>query len=499
MLKNKKFGITISVLLFVAILLMEDFDPSKSHLNIMAAIAVLMAVLWITEAIPLSVTSLIPLIFYPLTGILTAEEIAASYINSIIFLFLGGFLIAISMEEWNLHKRIALKLITLLGGSPISIVIGFMIAGAFLSMWISNTATALMLLPIALAIISKLEDQFNKKQIHNFSLVLLFSVAYSCTLGGLATLIGTPPNLVLVQTLNILFPEAPKISFSSWMMLAVPVSILMLFAVGFLLTKVLFKIDKHVKLDKNFVKEEYGKLGKISFEEKSVSIIFCLTALLWIFRSNINFGIFEIPGWANLLPTSDFINDGTVAITMAFILFLIPAKNKSRAILDNKAFMKVPWGIILLFGGGFALAKGFSSTGLSNYIGEQLSGLSSFPPILIIIITAALISFLTELTSNTATTQMILPILASVSIAMQLNPLLLMLTATLSASMAFMLPVATPPNTIIFASSRLKISEMAKTGFALNILGVIIVSLVVYFLGSYIFDLSTYPVWAEIK
>jgi len=499
MLKSKKLGIAIGVLLFAAVLLIGDIEPSKSHLNIMAAIAVLMAVLWITEAIPLSVTSLIPLIFYPLTGILTADEIAASYINSIIFLFLGGFLIAISMEEWGLHKRIALKLITVFGGSPSSIVIGFMISGAFLSMWISNTATALMLLPIALAIISKLEDQFGEKQTHNFSLILLLSIAYSCTLGGVATLVGTPPNLVFVKTLNILFPEAPEISFSGWMLLAVPVSLLMLFSAGLLLTRVLFKIDKNVKLDKNYIKEEYGRLGNVSFEEKAVSIVFVITALLWIFRSTINFGIFEIPGWANLLPTSNFINDGTVAISMAFILFLIPAKSKRRTILDNNAFAKVPWGIILLFGGGFALAKGFSSTGLSHYIGEQLSGLSFFPPIFVIIITAALISFMTELTSNTATTQMILPILASVSIAMELNPLLLMLTATLSASMAFMLPVATPPNTIIFASNRLKISEMAKTGLALNILGIIIVSLFVYFLGSYIFDLNTFPGWAKIN
>jgi sodium-dependent dicarboxylate transporter 2/3/5 len=496
MLNRQKFGIALGIILFTVILLLEDFDPSRSHLNVMAAIAVLMAVLWITEAIPLSVTSLIPLILYPLTGILTADEIAASYINSIIFLFLGGFLIAISMEEWGLHKRIALKLITVFGGSPNSIVIGFMIAGAFLSMWISNTATALMLLPIALAIISKLEDKFSEKQTHNFSLIILLSIAYSCTLGGLATLVGTPPNLVFVQTVNILFPEAPEISFSSWMLLAVPVSMIMLMAAGSLLTRVLFKIDRNIRLDSDFVNEEYSKLGKTSFEEKYVSIIFCFTALLWIFRSNINFGILEVPGWSNLLPSSDFINDGTVAISMAFILFLIPSKNKNRTILDSKAFLKVPWGIILLFGGGFALAKGFSSTGLSNYIGEQLSGLSSFPPIIIIIITAAMISFLTELTSNTATTQMILPILASVSIAMQLNPLLLMVTATLSASMAFMLPVATPPNTIIFASSRLKISEMAKTGFALNILGIIIVSLLVYFLAGYIFDSNTFPVWA---
>jgi sodium-dependent dicarboxylate transporter 2/3/5 len=499
MQKSKKFGIAVGTIFFVLVLFIGDLDPANPQLNTMAAIAVLMAVLWITEAIPLSVTSLIPLVFYPLTGILGADEIASSYINSIIFLFLGGFLIAISMEEWGLHKRIALKLITIFGGSPSSIVIGFMISGAFLSMWISNTATALMLLPIALAIISKLEDQFGEHKTHNLSLILSLSIAYSCTLGGVATLVGTPPNLVLVKTLNILFPEAPEISFSSWMLLAVPVSLIMLITMGFLLTKVLFRVHTDVKLDKSFIKEEYKKLGRITFEEKAVSIIFFLTALLWIFRNNINFGFLEIPGWSNLLPTSDFINDGTVAISMAFLLFLIPAKRKSRSILDHTAIVKVPWGIILLFGGGFALAKGFSSTGLSHFIGEQLSGLSTLSPIFIIVITAATISFLTELTSNTATTQMILPILASVSIAMGLNPLLLMLTATLSASMAFMLPIATPPNTIIFASGRIKIPEMAKTGFALNITGIIIVSLLVYFLGSLIFDLSSFPAWAKLN
>jgi sodium-dependent dicarboxylate transporter 2/3/5 len=499
MKKSKKLGLILGILFFTIPLLIEDLDYSNPQLNTMAAIAVLMAVLWITEAIPLAVTSLIPLIFYPITGILGADEIASSYINSIIFLFLGGFLIAISMEEWNLHRRIALKLITIFGGSPSSIIIGFIISGAFLSMWISNTATALMLLPIALAIISKLEDQFDEKQVHNFSIILLLSIAYSCTLGGVATLIGTPPNLVFVKTLNILFPEAPEISFSGWMLLAVPVSITMLLAMGFVLTKVFFKTDKYIRLNKSFMSEEYKKLGRVSFEEKAVAVVFCITAFLWIFRSNINLGFLVIPGWSNLIPTSEFINDGTVAIGMAFLLFLLPAKRKNRSILDHTVFSKVPWGIILLFGGGFALAKGFSSTGLSIYIGEQLSGLSSLSPFFILIITAALISFLTELTSNTATTQMILPILASVSVAMGLNPLLLMITATLSASMAFMLPVATPPNTIIFASGRLKIPEMARTGFALNIIGIITVCLLVYFLGTFLFDLDILPAWAELN
>ncbi len=495
----KKIGLIVGLVAALIIYLFGNFDPSNPQVTVMAAIAALMAVWWITEAVPLAVTSLIPLILFPVFGILKSNEIAGSYINSIIFLFLGGFMIALAMEKWGLHKRIALKVITLFGGSPNSIVFGFMVSAGFLSMWISNTATAIMMLPIAIAIISRMENQFGKESTHNFTLALLLGVAYACTLGGMATLVGTPSNLVFVKTLNIMFPDAPEISFGNWMLMALPVTLIMIFVMSLILTKVIYKFDHSLKVDSEFIKEEYLKLGKMKFEEKTVSIIFAFTAFLWIFRTDINIGIFIIPGWSNLFSYSDFINDGTVAITMAFILFLIPSKNERTTLLNNEVFAKILWGIILLLGGGFALAMGFTVTGLSLYIGEQLSGLSFLPHFIMIIIVAATISFLTELTSNTATTQMILPILASVSIALGMNPMLLMLTATLSASMAFMLPVATPPNTIIFASGRIKIYEMAKSGIALNIIGIIVVSIIVYFLGTMIFDLGTMPAWAIVE
>lgn len=497
MQRHKLFGYIAGTIAFVSLMIVGDFDPTRPQINTMSAIAALMAVLWITEAIPLAATSLIPIIFFPLTGILSTEEIASSYINSIIFLFLGGFLIAIAMEEWNLHKRIALKIIMIFGGSPSSIIFGFMAAGAFLSMWISNTATALMLLPIGMAVIQKLEAEFGNERTHNFNINILLAIAYSCSIGGIATLIGTPPNLVMVKTLEVLFPDSPSISFGNWMILALPISFLMLISVGVLLTKILFKVDEKINLGREFIKSEYQQLGKLSFEERAVSIIFVLTAILWIFRSDIFLGFTTIPGWSNLLPNSELINDGTVSITMAFILFLIPSKSGKRALLDAAAFVKIPWGVILLFGGGFALAKGFTATGLSEFLGHQLTGLSSVSPIFIIIITATLVTFLTELTSNTALTQMILPIVASVSVAIGLNPLLLMFTATLSASMAFMLPVATPPNTIIFSGGRIKIIEMARTGFLLNLTGIVVISLCVYFLGGLLFDLETFPSWAK--
>jgi len=494
---SKKFGLILGLVAFCAILMVDNLNPTNPQLNTMAAIALLMAILWITEAIPLAVTSLIPLILFPITEILPAEEIATSYMNSIIFLFLGGFLIAIAMEEWSLHKRIALKIISVFGGTPQSIIYGFMAAGAFLSMWISNTATALMLLPIGLSVISKHEVEFGTDRSRRFSVMLMLSIAYSCTLGGVATLIGTPPNLVLVKMLNVLFPEAPELTFGNWMLLALPISVIMLIVVGSLLTKVFLKIDNSVTLNKNFIKEEYKQLGKFSFEEKAISLVFFTTALLWIFRGDINFGFITFPGWSNLLSSPDYIDDGTIAITMAFILFLIPSRSGKRNLLDHKAFNKVPWGIILLFGGGFALAKGFTSTGLSMFIGEQLKELQSVSPLLIVILSAFAVSFLTELTSNTAVAQMIIPVAASVSIAIGMNPLLLMITVTISASMAFMLPVATPPNTIIFAGGNIKIIDMAKTGFALNIIGALIVSLLIYFVGTFVFGLEVFPAWAH--
>ncbi len=496
----RKIGLFAGIIGAGSIILFVDIDPQKPEITRMAAVAVLMAVWWITEAVPLAATSLLPLILFPLLGLLGGEATASSYINSVIFLFLGGFLLAIAMEEWGLHTRIALKIITLFGGSPASIVMGFMAAAAFLSMWISNTATAVMMLPIGLAIIAKMEKEFGVESTKNFAITLLLAIAYSCTLGGIGTLIGTPPNLAFVKIYGILFPDAPAISFGSWMILAVPIALIMLMFVAFILIKVFYKFDEKIKIDKSFIQNEYLKLGRITFEEKAVAILFGAAAILWIFRSDLNIGFVTIPGWQNIFAAPDFINDGTVAISMALLLFIIPSKKieaRQQRLLDVTAFNKVPWGIILLFGGGFALAKGFTTSGLSDFIGIQFKSIGHLSPVIIVILTALSINFLTELTSNTATAQMILPIMASVSIALGLNPLLLMITATLSTSMAFMLPVATPPNTIIFASDKMKIQYMVKAGFMLNIFGVLIVSLLVYLIGSMLFDLNTFPLWAK--
>ena len=496
----QKIGFFLGLLIFILILIFADLDPANPNLTKMAAVASLMAVWWITEAIPLAATSLIPILIFPLTGILDGEKTAGSYINSVIFLFLGGFLLALAMENWGLHKRIALKIITLFGGSPDSIVLGFMAATAFISMWISNTATAIMMLPIALAIINKMENEFGKEKTHNFSVTIMIAIAYACSLGGICTLIGTPPNLAFVRILKIIFPSAPQIGFGTWMLLAIPIAIIMLLFAAFLLTKVFYKYDKDLKINRNFIRDEYVQLGKISFEELTIALIFFSTAMLWIFRLDMNLGFIVIPGWERLFAFSKYLNDGTVAIGMALLLFIIPARknnDRRKTILDTTVFNKVPWGIILLFGGGFALAEGFTSTGLSNFIGLKLQTMTDFSPIIIVAAVALVMTFLTELTSNTATAQMILPIMASVSVAAQINPLLLMITATLSASMAFMLPVATPPNTIVFASERLRILDMARVGFVMNLFGVVVISLLVYLIGTVLFGLNEFPVWAN--
>lgn len=496
---TQKLGFSVGILVFILIIIFIDLDSANPNLSYMTAVASMMAVWWITEAIPLAATSLVPLVLFPITGILDGEKTASAYINSVIFLFLGGFLLALAMERWGLHKRIALKMIILFGGSPNSIVFGFMAATAFLSMWISNTATAIMMLPIALAIITNLENEFGKERTHNFSLTILIAIAYSCSLGGICTLIGTPPNLALIRILKIMFPNSPQISFGNWMILAVPIALIMLFIAALLLIKVFYKFDKNLTIEKNFIREEYNSLGKITFEELIVALVFSITALLWIFRADLNLGVLVIPGWQRLFANSSYLNDGTVAIAMSLLLFFIPSKRDSfekKTILDVTMFNKVPWGIILLFGGGFALAEGFTTSGLSKFIGENLRSIVHLSPILIVIVVAFVMTFLTELTSNTATAQMILPIMASVSVAILVNPLLLMITATLSASMAFMLPVATPPNTIIFASERIKIIEMAKVGLVMNLIGVLVISLFVYVIGTALFGMNEFPAWA---
>ncbi len=499
---SQTIGLLLGPILFFVTLFL-DLDPSNPEVTHMAAVAVLMATWWITDAIPLAATALLPLVLYPVLGIMKTRECAPIYVNSTIFLFIGGFMIALTMEKWGLHKRIALWIIRRIGGGPSRIILGFMVAAAFLSMWISNTATAIMMVPIAMAIILQLEERFGRSACHGFTVALMLGIAYACSLGGMATLVGTPPNLSFARIFEITFPRAEPITFGQWLVMALPISLILLTIVWLLLTRVFFRFGESFEVDRNVVKREYAALGRMSFEERAVLAVFAATAFGWVFRKDLVLGLVTIPGWSQLLPHADLIDDATVAIAMAMILFFIPTRSPnagSRMVMGVDVFAKIPWHIVLLFGGGFALAQGFRVTGLSELIGTRFAGLEGVPPLAMIAMVCGGITFLTELTSNTATTEMILPILASVAVAMKVNPLLLMIPATLSASCAFMMPVATPPNAIIFGSGRIKIAEMARVGFAINLIGVLVISLVFYFLGTAVLgiDTATFPTWAEI-
>ena len=497
--KVQQLALIIAPIISLLIILFVDLDPNNKKLTYTLAIALLMAIWWITEAIPLAATALLPVALFPIFGVVDGKTISAMYFNHLIFLFIGGFLMAFAMERWNLHRRIALRILLLFGISPGRILLGFMLATSFLSMWMSNTATAMMMVPIALSIILKLEESLGEVKLGKYSIGLLLGIAYSASIGGIATLVGTPPNLSFARISSIIFPEMPEISFASWLIFAIPITIL-LFASAWLLLYFMYRPKsswKDVRI--NDFKKEYNALGKAKFEEKIVFTLFIILALLWIFRSGFSIQSFVVPGWSELFKTPQYINDGTVAIFIALLLFIIPSRSeKGERIMNWKTANKIPWNIVLLFGGGFALAKGFVVSGLSVWFGEQLAVLANTKPIILTFVNTSMMSLLTELTSNTATTEMILPILAGLAIAIKINPLLLMIPATLAASLAFMLPVATPPNAIVFGTNRIKIKDMLKTGILLNIIGIIIATLVMYFWGTVVFDIdvNVFPNWA---
>ncbi len=500
--KSQTVGLWLGAASFI-LLMVLPVDPGNAPASHLAAVALLMAVWWVSDAIPLFATALLPLVLFPLLGIMGGNETAPVYFNSTIVLFIGGFMIALTMERWNLHRRIALGIIHAVGGGPARIVLGFMLAAAFLSMWISNTATAVMMVPIGLAMVLQIEDEFEgeKDRTHAFAVGLMLAIAYACSVGGLTTLVGTPPNLSFIRIFAILFPDAPPIAFGQWIVMALPIGVVMLIVSWILITRVFYRTPPDLKVDREVVQKERAALGRVSFEEKMVMAVFAATAVLWVFRVDLNVGFATIPSWSRLLPFPEMIDDGTVAITMASILFFIPTRDRSRGdrrVMGPDVIPRLPWNIVLLFGGGFALAAGFQRTGLAQLIGDQFQALGGLPPFVMILLVCLTLTFLTELTSNLATTEMILPILAAVAVATEVHPLILMIPATLSASCAFMMPVATPPNAIVFGSDRLTVGEMARVGIVLNLVGALVIAAVVYTIGTVVFDIdpTVLPEWA---
>ena len=492
-------ALIIAPLISLSLILFTDLAPDNPNITYTLAIAILMAIWWVTEAIPLAMTALLPVVLFPLFGVVDGKTVSAMYFNHLIFLFIGGFLMALAMERWNLHKRIAIKILIFFGISPGRILMGFMFATAFLSMWMSNTATTMMMIPIALSIIYKLEEILGEAKLGTYSVGLLLGIAYSASIGGIATLVGTQPNLSFARIANIIFPAMPEISFANWLIFAIWITLLVFVAAWSLLY--LMYRPKHPwdGVNREEFKKEYQLLGKAKPEEKIIFVLFVLMALLWVFRSGFHIGFVNIPGWSQLFRNPSYINDGTVAITIAVLLFIIPSSSsKGERLMNWETANRLPWHIVLLFGGGFALARGFVDSGLSMWFGEQLSGLAGTHPMVLTSVIVAMMSFLTELTSNIASTEMILPILAGLAVSIQINPLLLMIPATLAASLAFMLPVATPPNAIVFGSGYIQIRDMVKTGFLLNLVGIIVTTLVTYFWGTLVFkiDVGSFPEWA---
>jgi sodium-dependent dicarboxylate transporter 2/3/5 len=483
-----------------------------------AAVTALVACWWISVAIPIPATSLLPLALFPLVGVMSIRDTAVPYANSNVFLFMGGFIIALGVQRWGLHRRIALHIVRVIGTGRATLVLGFMVASAFLSMWISNTATTMMMLPIGLAVISalsELEEHESGRQQENFAAAIMLGIAYAASVGGVATPIGTPPNIAFQGQLVQLFPKAKEISFGYWMLLFVPLVAVFLPVVWLVLTRVTCRITaRPLSAGRRVAREHLAKLGPMRGPEIAMLVVFAATAVLWMAR--------KIPvggadyGWAAIIERllspddgglhrfrAEFINDATVAIGMAILLFAIPAgrdqAGRKRRLMNWETAERLPWGILLLFGGGFSIAAGFQASGLSVWLGEAFAGLGITSPLALVICVCLLLTFLTEITSNTATTQVMLPIVANVSVELGINPLLLMLPATISASCAFMLPVATPPNAIVFGSGKIAMSRMVRTGIILNLIGVILVTAVVYLVAKPLLGirLDTLPDWVN--
>ncbi len=469
----------------------------ESEARFTAAIVVLTAWCWLTSALPIPVASLLPAFLLPVTGVLSAQDVAPLYFQDILLLFLGGFILALSLERHQLHKRFALRAINVFGVQPRRVVLGFMVAAACLSMFVSNTSTALLLLPVALAVLEGCSEH-NRKML---SAPLLLGIAYACSIGGVATPIGTAPNAVLLGQMLDRFPEAPEIPFGTWMIGALPFVIVFLLCAWFVLVRIAWKLPNHSFPGLVELQAQRKTQRPRTVNQNRVALIFGSVAFAWITRQGADFGSISIPGWQNLLPelASDSISDATVALGGVFLLFLFPATDAPR-LMDWEDCKNIPWGVLLLLGGGFALAKACETSGLSEAAGASLGYfISSASPLTAIFVVSLIVAFLTEITSNTATINLMLPLLFSTCVAAGIHPMLFAVPATMAVSCAFMLPVATPPNAILFASGQLRISQMARAGFLLNILTAILVTLFAYYwtLPTWGFDVSEVPAWAQ--
>lgn len=481
-------GISVALVLWLAPSLGYAMDADKPELNYMAGVMALMAIFWLTEAIPMAATALLPLALYPLLKIQNAVEVSQHFGSRFIFLFLGGFLIALAIEESGLHRRVALAIIYAVGDQPRRVILGFMLATAGLSMWISNTATTLLMLPIAVSVLAQISSGIqDEKRKKNLGIGLMLCIAYAASIGGCATLIGTPPNVAFAGYYESHFPNEPPIGFANWLMMVLPFSLVFLLICWLVMTRLLFPVGGESSLGgRSVIQKSMQALGPMSQAEWTMGVVFLCTALLWVLREPASGW-----GWAPLIGVDEkWADDGTTAMVMSIICFLLPSgkQDKSR-LLEWKVTQRVPWGILLLFGGGVALAKGLEATGLDLLLGQQMaSAMSALSNDGMIAVSATGMVWFTEFTSNLASINMLLPVLDGTAQQLNVEPLLLMLPATLAASCAFMMPVATPPNAIIYGSGHVPIRSMIKAGIVLNLISSVLIWLVIRFLAPLLFE-----------
>ena len=520
--RHPRWGRWAGLILFAAVWLcpMPDGMPAAAHR--LAAVATLMAVWWVTNAWPIAVTSLLPTVLFPALGIQSAKATSSAYFSDSSCLYLGGFIIALGVEKWGLHRRIALGTISFLGSSPKRIVLGFCVATFFLSMWMSNTATTLVMLPIALSLLGELasdREAGTQKdgQLKRLSTAVFLGIAYSASIGGLTTLVGTPTNIVFGDLFLKSFSDAPRISAGEWMLTWVPFGLVFLAFCWLMLSWNLGTSEQLGRVERSFFRERLKQLGPMRLGERVMAGLFLTTALLWMLR--VDFRISDsvhVHGWGDWVieallawgvqaephELADWVSDATVAMAVAILMFFISIPTESglrEPLMDWKTASKLPWDILLLFGGGFAVAAAFRTTGLAKWAGDAFAQHSAHQPAWLLVTAVSLILvFMTEFTTNVATVNVVLPILATASIGLGIDPRLLMIPATISASCAFMLPIGTPPNAIVFGSGKVSAAQMAKYGLAMNLVGVVLTVLATLFLlaPQQGIEFGKMPAWA---
>ncbi len=478
-------GLLIGPPVLLLVLLLPPPEGMRVEAWRTTGVGLLMAIWWVTEAIPIPATSLLPLVLFPVLGIGTIDQAASPYANPLIFLFMGGFMIALAMQRWNLHRRIAIRIIGAVGTRPAALVGGFMLASAFLSMWVSNTATTVMMLPIGLSVIELAMRERQGRSDPNFGVALMLGIAYACSIGGLGTLIGTPPNALLAGFMRETY--GVEIGFAQWMLVGVPLVVVSLPLTWVVLTRVVYPIRvPEIPGGAEIITRERHALGRLSRGEQLVGAVCALTAAAWIFRP-----LFE--------PWAPGLTDPGIAIAGALALFLLPVDlRRGEFVLNWEWAQRLPWGVLILFGGGLSLAGAISRTGLAGWIGSAIAGFGIWPILMVMLVTITIIVFLTELTSNTATAAAFLPVVASVAIGLGESPFLLVIPAALAASCAFMMPVATPPNAIVYGSGYLTIPQMMRAGVVLNVLFILLITALMYTLVLVVFGIEpgVVPPWA---